>query len=102
MHKLLIALAITTLSSTLAIAQTATTTDATRGSGSGNGGQMTDEECDLMFSKAHTSAGTEFSDAEAAPYLDKMSSIKMSTATKGKITHEEFLAACKNGAFTGM
>ena len=60
------------------------------------------DECTEMLGRVHTGTDTNFSDSEAEPYLGKMSSMNMSTQMKGKLTSDEFVTACRGGAFKGM
>jgi len=62
--------------------------------------KMDSQACNTMRGKIH--AGGAMTDAEAKPYLDKMMAMKMSPKTSGKLTDEEFMAACESGAFNGM
>lgn len=116
------ALAITALSTTLAFAQTAVTTGTTAttdttapvtaaattdttNSTSSTGSQaktMSKDSCMALMGKIHTSADINWSDSESKPYLEKMSTMKMSTKTEGKLTSDDFMTACQAGAFQAM
>ena len=99
MKILLTALAITALSTTLAFAQAAATTTDTTGA---TGATMSKDNCTAMMAKVHPNADTAWTDVESKPYLDKMTAMKLSPKTEGKLTSDDFMTACQAGAFPAV
>ena len=114
MKIILTAFAIAALSTTLAFAQTAATgtsnttdtTTTTNGAAADKtgalGAKVSKDDCTAMMGKAHAGSDTNWSEAEAKPYLDQMTTMKMTTKTNGTLTSDEFMTACEQGAFQSM
>ena len=84
MKKLLLAATIAMLATSTAFAQS----------------KMNQNDCNALRDKARAS-GDAWTDAEAKPYMEKMTAMKMKTKTEGKMTDDDFNTACMAGAFPG-
>ncbi len=103
MKIILTALTIAALSSTLAFAQTAATGATAAGDTTGAlAAKVSKEDCTATMGKVHMGTETNWSDTEAKPYLDQMSTMKMTTKTNGTLTTDDFMTACQQGAFQTM
>ena len=59
-------------------------------------------DCKAIRDKVHIAKGKKWTDAEAKPYLGKMTAMGMATKKPGKLTSKQFMKACEAGAFAGM
>jgi hypothetical protein len=79
----------------LGIATATAQTTGTTGGSTGAAQQMTQAECQSLWSRADAGSAGSLTEAQAQPYVTNFSSAD--TNSDGRLSSDEFLAACQQG-----